>query len=101
MWDLPADPFHLLFEGITKQMLSRMFVQTKANEAKQYQQQLSDAFETTKIFSESARRTHAILISNLKGNELGIMTLAIFPHLAANILRTAKDVWYGVVLQMA
>ncbi len=93
IWGLPLDVFHLCYEGITKLMLVRIFVKRKTKQAKRYLKSLNHYYTSMRVFSETPRRTRAISVKNLKGNELGVITLSVLPVLALNVIDDKKAHW--------
>ncbi len=86
IWDLPADVFHLIAEGITKEMLRRMFTSRQNKYSRDILAAMSSSYEAMKVFSETARRTRPIQPGNLKGNELTVITLSVLLHLVAEVM---------------
>ncbi len=86
IWDLPADVFHLIAEGITKEMLRRMFNSRQNKYSRDILAAMSSSYEAMKVFSETARRTRPIQPGNLKGNELTVITLSVLLHLVAEVM---------------
>ncbi len=93
IWGLPLDVFHLSFEGITKLMLSRMFCKRETKQSKRYLAQLNHYYMKMRVFSETARRSRKINVKNLKGNELGLITMSVLPVLALYVIEDKKPHW--------
>ncbi len=94
IWGLAVDAFHLLFEGIAKQMMVRLFVTKTNREARQLLEELSFHYQKMAVFSETARKTRKISVKQLKGNELFVMTFSVFPYLCLQLLKEKKgQVW--------
>ena len=87
VWDVSLDPFHLLFEGNTKEMLRRMFGGEKTKESRAFHRLLSRMYENTKVFSEAPKRTSTLVLSNLKGHEYGLLTFSVLLPFALDIMR--------------
>ncbi len=95
VWGLPVDQFHLIFEGIVKEMLKRMFTNSTSKESRAFHRAFSDLYEGTKVFSETAHSTRPLLLSSLKGNEYEVLTLSVLIPFAVQILRNVEEnsVW--------
>ena len=74
VWDLPIEEFHLLFEGLTKVMLDRMFVSSCTEKSRPIWKKLSTAYAEMAVFSETSRRTRPIMLHQFKGNSYKIST---------------------------
>ncbi len=92
VWGLPLDIFHLGYEGITKKMLERMFTKRTTKQSKAYLTRLNYYYTKMKVFSESARKARTIKVKNLKGNELGLITLSVLPVIALHVIDSKKPV---------
>ncbi len=88
VWDLPPDIFHLLWEGITRDKLKRMFINRVNKISKGLLNDLSQAYRATRVFSETPRRPHAIHVKSLKGSELALITMSVFPLLVERLMRS-------------
>ena len=86
IWSLAIDIFHLCFEGISKTMLIRMLVLKTSKEAKQLLADITLLYQGTRVFTETARKTRLLQVKKLKGNELAVLTLSIFPAIIYNII---------------
>ena len=96
IWCLPLDPFHLLFEGIAKEMLKRLFSKRNTAVSRDFFQQLSDLYKAMKVFSETPRRTVSLVLSKLKGHEYQTLVFSVFPALLADIMVSeTENFWYG------
>ncbi len=94
VWAVAIDIFHLGWEGISKLKLVRLFVNCKNAEARGLLEQFSFFYEKMKVFSETANTSRRIAVKQLKGNELAVLTMSAFPHLAMVLLRGKKEkVW--------
>ncbi len=91
IWGLALDAFHLLFEGIAKRMLLRLFVARTDRETRQLLEELSYHYQKMAVFTETARKTRKISIKQLKGNELAVMTFSVFPYLSLQLMKEKKD----------
>ncbi len=91
VWGLPVDQFHLIYEGIVKEMLKRMFVNSTNKESRRFHRALSELYEGTRVFSETPRATRPLLLSTLKGNEYEVITLSVLIPFAVKILRNVED----------
>ncbi len=95
IWQIPIDVFHLCFEGITKQMLKRMFVSHNTVESRGILAETSFLYRKMRVLTEIARRTRALKIPELKGSELCLITLTLLPTMAFQVIRL--DHWCGPV----
>ncbi len=96
IWCLPLDPFHLLFEGIAKEMLKRLFSKRNTAVSREFFQKLSDVYKAMKVFSETPRRTVSVVLAMLKGHEYQTLVFSVFPVLLADIMDGETDgFWYG------
>ncbi len=95
VWGLPVDQFHLIFEGIVKEMLKRMFGNVSNKDSRAFHRSLSEMYEGTRVFSETPRATRPLLLSTLKGHEYGLITLSVLIPFAVRILGNVeeKTVW--------
>ncbi len=100
IWMLPIDIFHIAFEGITKTMLTRMFVTRDTRESRAILMQLNYFYKRMRVFSESARRTRTIRPKQLKGSELAVITFSALITLALDIIDAKGDHWYNVVTKL-
>ncbi len=90
VWDVNVDPFHLLFEGITKECMRRMFTAEKTKVSRSFHRLLSRLYENTKVFSETPKRTRAIVSSTLKGHEYGLLTFSVLLPFALDTMRNVS-----------
>ncbi len=93
IWGLPLDIFHLGYEGITKTMLKRMFVKRDTVQSRKYLARLNHYYTKMRVFSETARKAKVIKVANLKGNELGLITMSVLPVLALQVIDDKKPHW--------
>ncbi len=93
IWGLPLDIFHLGYEGITKKMLERMFTKRDTVQSRKYLARLNHYYTKMFVFSETARKARKIKVANLKGNELGLITLSVLPVLALQVIDDKKPHW--------
>ncbi len=95
IWGLPIDVFHNGWEGLTKLKLVRMFVNRNTKESRQVLAEVNVLYQGMKVFSEIARTTRPITqVLSLKGNELKVLTLTVFPVLATIVIRHQMHPWY-------
>ena len=91
---MAIDIFHLGWEGISKLKLVRLFVACKNAEARGLLAQFSFFYEKMMVFSETSRATRRIVVKQLKGNELAVLTLSAFPLLCMVLMRSKKGkIW--------
>lgn len=93
IWDMPAESFHLILEGLTKQMLIRMFASRNTKYSRHLLVTLSGAYKTLKVFSETARWGRSIVLSQLKGSELGVFTFSLLPAFAVDMIDSDERFW--------
>lgn len=87
------DVFHLVGEGVGKDILARL-CQGSSKRQKAFKQELSDSFVQTKLLHEIPRRTRALLPHQFKGSEVLGMTFYAFPNFAHNIMKSKEgDNW--------
>ncbi len=94
MWDCPIEEFHNIKEGLSKQIMNRMFIKKKTAYSRSVKNELSQLYENMAVFSESPRKTRPISVGQFKGNEFGLLTLSAMPTLSYFIIRSKKDEWY-------
>ncbi len=95
VWDVNVDPFHLLFEGITKECMRRMFTAEKTGVSRSFHRLLSRLYERTDVFSETPKRTRPLISSTLKGHEYGLLTFSVLLPFALDTLRNVSaGEWY-------
>ncbi len=93
IWGLAIDVFHICFEGISKLMLVRLFVLRTSKEFRELLMEISFMYEGTRVFSETARKTRRIQVKMMKGNELAVLTLSIFPAIVFCIIEGNTNYW--------
>lgn len=81
MKNCPYDEFHLLFEGLTKLIIKRLFEASNTNTSRAVMTRWREALDLTSTFSESARRPRKIETGKLKGSEFGFILHTGFPVL--------------------
>ena len=91
VWGIPVDQFHLIFEGIVKEMLRRMFVARTTKVSRRFHRALSDMYRATRVFSETPRASRPLQLSSLKGNEYGVLTLSVMIPFAVKILKNVPE----------
>ncbi len=89
VYDIPADQFHLLFKGMCKEMMRRMFTGETTRDSLDIHRSLSEIFQSTKVFSETPRKTRPLVWSTLKGHEYGLITFSLIIPLALAVLEPA------------
>ncbi len=87
VWDVSLDPFHLLFEGNTKEMMRRMFNGEKTKVSRAFHRLLSRLYENTKVFTETPKRTRTLVTAALKGHEYGLLTFSVLLPFGLDIMR--------------
>ncbi len=85
--DMPAEPFHLFWEGITRQILVRLFINRKTRETKALLRKCNAAFSQMCVFQESPRKARAISVMQMTGSELQTVALSAFPYMANKLMR--------------
>ncbi len=96
VWDCPIEEFHNIKEGLSKQIMHRMFIKKKTVYSRAVKNELSQLYENMAVFSESPRKTRAISVGQFKGNEFGLLTLSAMPTLSYFIIRSKKDEWCAI-----
>ena len=81
IWSLPLDPFHLIHEGLTKLMVSRLFEQCTAQENQNVLKAWNNAYSKVQVCSEMARRARNVDTGQMKGSELKTVLYVGFPML--------------------
>ena len=95
IYGLPAESFHLVNEGLCKQMLSRLFLNKTGQEIVRIMQKFGSLWRNTKVFTESSRRTGYLMLAQLKGAEFGLLALVHLPSLAQDLLADkVGDTWW-------
>ena len=84
--DIPPESFHLISEGITKQILTGALVSAEDAASSALRQILSDEYESMTVFSEMSRRTAQLNVANLNGSDLNTITLSVLPALAVEFM---------------
>ncbi len=87
VWDVSLDPFHLLFEGNTKEMMRRMFTGEKTQVSRAFHRLLSRTYENTKVFTETPKRTRTLVSGTLKGHEYGLLTFSVLLPFCLDTMR--------------
>ncbi len=93
IWGVAIDIFHLCFEGISKVMLIRLFVLRKTKDSRQLLADVSLLYEGIRVFTETARKSRKVQVKMLKGNELSVLTLSIFPAIVYNVIEGDTNYW--------
>ena len=90
----PYEEFHLVKEGVGKQIIKRLFEQSKTKASKAIHVKWSSAYEAMAVFTETPRCSRKIHTGSLKGCELGVVIYSTFPVLV-DILQTpqTEDHW--------
>lgn len=81
IWNIPTEEFHLTKEGVTKTIIRRLFEDTVADYARDILTRWTTVYESTRVFSETARRTRPISTGTMKGSEFGVILFSAFPVL--------------------
>ncbi len=89
--DFGADCFHLTAEGCSKRKMERMFHNRKSQYSAYVLLMMSGAYESMTVFSEMPRRSRVIKPLTMKGNELTVITLSVFPALAIELMDDSGD----------
>ena len=89
---MPTDIFHLLYEGVVKLMLTRLFESTTA-ETVATLQEWSRTYERTRLIKEISRYSRKIVVSQFKGCEFGVLLMAGFPSLVSILEDKVEDHW--------
>lgn len=86
------DVFHLVYEGVARQMMKRMFTLSSTTESRAIFEHFNAVWQAMAVFSETPRRTNNMLINQLKGNELAVMTLSAFPQFVT-LIEDTDGLW--------
>ncbi len=89
--DFGTDCFHNIAEGCSKIKIERMFINRKSRYSAYILLMMSGAYKSMKVFSEMPRRSRTISPANMKGNELTVITLSVFPALAVELMDDSED----------
>ncbi len=93
IFDVPADEFHLCKEGLTKQMLVRIFKGT-SQAATEVTAKLNRFYMAMQTFSETPRRSrHVKYVNKFKGSELGVLLLSAMPALFKDCIPEGVGHW--------
>ena len=88
--DLPLDMFHLLFEGWTRNVLTRLL--GTSVEAKKIFKAFNKEYMRMKTFKHTPRRTRSLqYVPDFKGSELGTLLFASFPALFKDAMNLPDD----------
>ena len=93
IWGMAIDVFHICFEGISKLMLVRLFVLRTSKESRELLAEISFMYVGTRVFTETARKARRIQVKMLKGNELAVLTLSVFPAIVFCIIEGNTNYW--------
>ncbi len=89
--DFGTDCFHNVAEGCSKRKLERMFINRKSRYSAYILLTMSGAYKSMRVFSEMPRRSRTINPASMKGNELTVITLSVFPALAIDLMDDTGD----------
>lgn len=81
IWQAPPEVFHLLWEGLSKQIMQRLFTMTSKKANKTLLTALEDQYCDMKVLTEMPRCSRSLRINLLRGNELKVITMSVFPAL--------------------
>ena len=96
IWGVAIDVFHICFEGISKLMLIRLFLVRNTKESREVLGEVNFLYVNMKVFSETASTARPInQVLSLKGNELKVLTMSLFPVLGTSVIRHELPMWYG------
>ncbi len=73
-------------------MLYRMFEKRKTMESVQLLEDMSRAYKSMKVFSETPRKPRQINM-NMTGSEMGVLTFSVFPVLIKKLMRFTSSHW--------
>ncbi len=94
MWGAAIDCFHNCFEGVSKLMLIRIFINHNTKETRELLAEITFIYLRTRVFSETARKPRKIQVKMLKGNELAVLTLTVFPVIAYYVIDGDTNYWF-------
>ncbi len=89
VWDMPPEEFHLIKEGVTKQILYRMFVNRESTTALGLLAALNQAYKNLQIFTETPRKPRNIDVLRMKGSEFGTIGMSVFPVLFKDLMKVS------------
>ncbi len=89
--DFGSDCFHNIAEGCSKRKMERMFINRKSKYSAYILLMMSGAYKSMRVFSEMPRRTRTISPATMKGNELTVIILSVFPALAVELMDDTGD----------
>ena len=90
---MPTEEFHLCKEGIAKTLIKRLFEDSSTEMSRAIMKKWSAIYESTRVFSESARRTRTIATGTMKGSEFGVVLFTAFPALVKLLDDYKVDHW--------
>ncbi len=107
VWDMPPEQFHLIYEGITKQILQRMFDTSSTVHSRQLLYTLDETYSSLQVFTETPRKPRKICVLRMKGSEFATLAMSVFPVLIKDLLsskamhhpkRKSKKLWYDLCI---
>ena len=70
-----------------------MFTARKTRYSRELLAKLSKAYGELKVFKETSRMGRAIVLSQMKGSEMGVVTYTLLPTLAVDMIQSDRDFW--------
>ena len=93
IWNIPTEEFHLCKEGLAKTLIKRLFEDSNTQNSREILKRWNQMYESTRVFSESARRTRTIATGTMKGSEFGVVLFTAFPALVMLLEEYKIDHW--------
>ncbi len=94
VWQVAVSVLYLCYEGVTKLMLKRLFIDRNTVESRQLLQDLNIHYKGMRFFTETARATRTIqVLLAFKGNELAVLTPSFMPFLALKPMTRDTTPW--------
>ena len=90
VWSVPVEQFHLLYEGLAKMFIVRLFIDSAPSESRDI---FAEWNQMTAVFSETPRRARKIT-GQMKGAEYAVMSFTAFPTLVLLMQDRDADYWF-------
>jgi hypothetical protein len=74
-------------------MLVRLFQKRRTKHSLEFLSSFTKAYLHMKVFTETPRRPRKIQILLMTGNELGVLTLSVFPSLFTDCIKSTASHW--------
>ena len=90
---MAPESFHLVFEGLTKLKIKRLFEDSNTIESGQVLDEWQFAIQDMFVFSETPRTTTEVKTGEMKGSEFGTIALSAFPALLTIMKGRRRQHW--------